>query len=260
MVALPRATSNEPRGLLPTAHTALLVSAVMVPVTGATVRFVQYLTAAHFAQPLRLAVSAPLNELASDGLLTVLFILLVLGYAVYLVPRLSRAGRAVGSRVGRRIWLLDAVLVGSLGLAVALALVLAPNGPVFLIVTGTGGAATAAFGRHRERGRASSDPFAVGALVLIYLAAGAANGLTAPAPAVAYVSFAEAPDAPRPGWFVRLGDTDQAVLLAPCPDRGSVIEVPTSRVTLIEWPPARSHDLVETIRSIAAPNLFAECP
>ena len=144
--------------------------------------------------------------------------------------------------------------------AARLALAGALLGPVFLIFTGTTGIGMAALGWHRFKRRAWSDPFAVAALVLIYLTTGALNGFTANPPAVAYVSFAQAPDSRPPGWFVRLGDTAQSVLLAPCADQGRVIEVPTSRVALVEWPPPKTIDSGVNIRRLGAPNLYANCP
>jgi hypothetical protein len=215
-------------------------------------------TSAELAQPMRIAVSVPLNELAASGFTAVLFTLLIVGYVEYVMPLLpaaSRAANAPGASRSRRLSLVANVV----GLLVLMAFVFLFAGPVFLILTGLAGAVATSLGAYRRRRGSWSDRFAITALVLLYGVAGVTAGFTARPPAAAHVSFSEGPDSPLPGWFVPLALTDQTVFLAPCPDPGRVIEVLLSRVTLVEWPIRGSQDLIDSLRALGVHNLYANC-
>jgi hypothetical protein len=250
-----RTGQGQSTGLLSNAHTALLVSAVMVPVTGAVVRLVQYATSATLPEPMRLAVSAPLPELAGWGLPVVLILGVFLAYTEYALPRVFRLSRSTRRSPS---WLVVVGLAALLALVWALGILI--FGLPLMVVALVGYVAAVVLAWRRWLRGAWSDRFALGALCLLYLTAGAFAGLLTAPPPAAYVTFTDSPNSPQPGWYLELGQTDQAVFLTPCSAHGRVLALHPSRLAVVDWPPPAPHDRLTDLRDVAARNLYAGCP
>jgi hypothetical protein len=205
-------------------NTALVVTGIMLPVTGAVVRWVAFLD--RFSHPARMAVTLPAAELALAGIVPVLATLALLGIAAFLSP-------AVGERT-KHLWpfilglALLLVLGGLLG-GLFVWLIYVPFGVIgYFLITRL---------PHEKK---LSSPLVAALLIVAFVLAGLATGMrfTPSAPgAYTFEPGANAVDGP----YLRVAEDSDSVFLAPCSQSGVVVEVPTSKVRSVTWQGARSN-------------------
>jgi len=205
-------------GLLTPGYSAILVSAVMVPVTGAVVRWVAFFPV--FEHPAQLAVTLPPGELALFGIIPVLATILLVALSVIVALGLRRVHQRLG---------IAAMVVAALFFAA-----LAATG--FLVALPYIALAVIAY--YLAQRIAWQRPFrtavVAAALVIAFVSAGIATGLrTTPSEPGRYefasrVSISD-------GQYLEIAHDDATAWIAPCNRRGVVVRVAYTDVRSVEW-------------------------
>jgi hypothetical protein len=242
-----RATDTTFSGFLSSANAFLLIGAAMLPVSGVIVRLVRFALAG-VAPSARLAVSAPIPELAAAGVYPVLVVaaLTAAGYIV-LRPVDPGVSRSVGG------WLLLTAGVISIGIVLI--------GPIvvgFLVVAILAEQLVLRIRLHRQW----HSPPAVANLVALSVLTAILHGAfgRSDPPADFVIDAAGVPS----GEYVYAGRTDATLLLLPCGDRGVLFEVPADSVKVVRYdadPPmtVSSLDLGARLREATIGTTYVEC-
>jgi hypothetical protein len=228
--------------LLTPGSTAIVVTAAMLPVTGAVVRWVAF--HGTFSHPAALALTLPVGELAVFGIVPILGSLSILAIAL-LVAALIKAVAGVrqpgglpavapSSRSG--IILLSRVVL--IAVLVIIAGVLMWTGFVVAVGYLMFGAIAAYLAWRIAGGRPLFGPEVAAALIVAYVLSGVVTGFRAtPSVAASYQFKSDAPMAN--GAYLRIAQDDARVYLAPCDHRGFVVAVPLDEVLTATWPPGQ---------------------
>jgi hypothetical protein len=231
---------SELRSLLSGGHTLLLVLAVMLPVSGAIIRYL-LLTTAGVTMADRIAVSAPLTELAAIGARSAVIALVTFTGGVLAVRLLPSH---------RSNWL--TVTIGLLGALVTVPLLGLAAVPIVATL-----ALAVHLGLHVRLGRDWKTAWGMSVVLLALALFAATVGLQPVAGRAGQYTFT---DEALSGVYLAGGRTDSTLLLLSCHHRGSVLEVPADRLLSIVYaplPPGPSW--IDRIRG-ERPGLFDPCP
>lgn len=227
-------------------NTALVATGLMLPVTGAVLRFVSYRLAG-FPDPIGLAVTAPVGELAATGIAPVLISASFLALSWVWLTLLSRGAAA---KLPLRPFVAGIALA-----SVLLALVIGPVMAVFQFTISVSSSYVMQHGHLTRQWRGSGVALA---LFFLFAAAGAAFAWNdGPLPPAAY----RFTDSSLDGNYVLLAHDDGTQFLGDCVHRGSVLAVATSIVVTARYTPRTPMGPMAAIRRAwSAPDLLANCP
>lgn len=238
-------------GLISPGYTLLLVTGVMLPVSGAVTRYVHFAIVDRLADPASLAVTLPIGELAAAGLLSVVFAVTLFAAAHAAYALVFRGESPLRLRI-------LAIVTTILGLAAATLFLLA--GATLLALVGVTTTAlifavvTLRLG-HPLRGRR-----VVTTLVAYYVITAAYWGVTSGGYPRGDFTFVEESPVPA-GAYVRLAASESFIYLGSC-SGGSVVQVPSSAVAQVVYGPRRERPLTIDLLlrwSVAIPPPFGTC-
>jgi hypothetical protein len=238
----PPASASEGRGLpsfLSGGHTLILATGVMLPVSGAIIRWIRFASIGVGA-PEHLAVSLPVGELAAQGAWPIGTALGFLGLVVWL----TRPMRF------RQAWIsVSAALIAALP-----AVVLFGWTALFPIAVS---AAAFHFGLHIRVGREWRSAWGMGVLLSVYALTAASAGLAPSAGRAEDYSFRDG--VTEDGVYLAGGATDSTILILSCRSPGEVVEVRSEDVLLVRRSraPVASDPLT---RLFSRPSYFDACP
>jgi hypothetical protein len=230
-------------------YTAVLVSAVMLPVIGVVVRLVTFRFGGPFQEPLHLAGSASVADLALVGSGPIL----IAGGAFVVGLLAPFPGGRLASPMRLAAVITLALILGSIPI-----LLVAPSPLLILAIVLT--LATAYLAHHRTMKRPWSSRRLATVLGITFVITGLFTGLyPRPYPAAYYTLAAEVPLVS--GWFIRVGEAGGAQLLADCVVHGRVVAIPAALILTVDTPAARNDlDLLATARAIGREDFFENCP
>jgi hypothetical protein len=228
--------------LLTPGSTAIVVTAAMLPVTGAVVRWVAFHST--FSHPAALAVTLPVGELAVFGIVPILGSLSILAIALLiaaLITGVSAVRQPGGSPAAPAPSRSAVILVSRLVMIAALVVIaglLMWTG--FVVAAGylLFGAIAVYLAWRIAGGHSLFRLEVAAALIVAYVLSGLVTGFRAtPSVAASYQFKSEAMVANGP--YLRIAQDDARVFLAPCDHRGFVVEVPLDEVLTAAWPPSQ---------------------